>query len=596
VATLPPSNPDGVDGVDGPDENVEIDPNLEIDPSEDAPEQTASGRASKPRTLAPERDRPSDHFDTPAPSPADPSVIQPKLGLVGSLRFFWRQLTSMRTALFLLLLVAFAAIPGSLVPQQTSDPNGVIQYKAANPELSKVLDFLGVFNTYSSVWFSAIYLLLFISLVGCIIPRTKHHFDALRAQPPRTPARLNRLAGYVQTDAADLSDDEAAAGIAAAHQQLKRSGYRARILTDKSGVSVSAERGYLRETGNLLFHISLVGILISVGVGGGFIYTGQKVVVVGQSFVNSAADYDSMSPGRWFNADALAPYSLKVTKFDAKYSTQKNSIGQAIDYTTYVTTSEAGAASKKQTIKVNSPLHLGDTDVYLLGNGYAPWITVRDPQGVAVFSQPVPFLPQDANLTSSGTVKIPDGLAKQVGMVGLFYPTECDPTLCGDAPTSVHPDLFNPVLTLNVYTGNLGLDNGQAQNAYVLNTDHLKKIAGFNSEGNVAGLSLSVGDTVDLPDGLGTVELTKVPRYVSLDIHHDPTQLWVLTFAILVFVGLITGLFIPRRRVWVRAARGDDGIRFEYAGLARGEDPTLPAAIAEIAKKHSQQLGLTMKP
>ncbi|MCU1534198.1 MAG: cytochrome biosis protein, partial [Glaciihabitans sp.] len=128
--------------------------------------------------------RPSDHIESPTP---DPSIVQPTLGVVGYARFFWRQLTSMRTALFLLLLLAFAAVPGSLVPQQTSDPNGVIQYRAANPELSKFLDAFGVFNTYTSIWFSAIYLLLFISLVGCIIPRTRHHIDALRTKPPKTP-------------------------------------------------------------------------------------------------------------------------------------------------------------------------------------------------------------------------------------------------------------------------------------------------------------------------------------------------------------------------------------------------------------------------
>jgi cytochrome c biogenesis protein len=149
--------------------------------------------------------RPSDHYDSVAPAEAaagdggasaggdgDGGVTNPRLGLVGYLRFFWRQLTSMKTALFLLMLLAVAAIPGSLVPQRTSDPNGVVQYRADHPDLFPVLDKLGVFDTYSSPWFSAVYLLLFISLIGCIIPRTKHHFEALRARPPRTPARLSR--------------------------------------------------------------------------------------------------------------------------------------------------------------------------------------------------------------------------------------------------------------------------------------------------------------------------------------------------------------------------------------------------------------------
>jgi cytochrome c biogenesis protein len=498
----------------------------------------------------------------------------------------------MRTALFLLLLVAFAAVPGSLVPQQTSDPNGVIQYKADNPGWSKVLDFLGVFNTYSSIWFSAIYILLFISLIGCIIPRTMHHINALRTPPPRTPARLDRLPGFLRTENATVADEDVTDGVDAARKLLRSSGYRVRVF---DGESVSAERGYLRETGNLIFHIALVGILVAVGIGGSFIWTGQKVIPVGQSFANTLSDYDSISPGRWFSPDSLEPYKLTVTRFDVKYERKNlNAYGDIIDYTAYVRASEPGQKTVNETIKVNSPLRIGDTDVYLLSNGYAPVVTVRNPAGKVVYTQPVPFLPQDANYTSEGVIKVPDGLAKEIGMIGFFYPTQCDTSTCGQAPVSVDPSLTNPVLTLQVYTGSLGLNSGKPVNAYSLDTDKMKIIAGQGS--GKPGLTLRPGSKVKLPDGLGTIELSKVVRYVGLDIHHDPTQLWVLSFAVLVFLGLITGLFIPRRRVWIKAVRRGGSVHYEYAGLARGEDPRLDDAVAEIARKHSQLLGLNMKP
>ena len=133
--------------------------------------------------------RPADHADSAAPAASD-DIVQPALGLVGWLRWGWRQLTSMRTALVLLLLLAIAAVPGSIVPQRSADPNGVTQYFADNPDLAPVLDNLQLFDVYTSAWFSAIYILLFVSLIGCVIPRTKHHWKALRARPPRTPARL----------------------------------------------------------------------------------------------------------------------------------------------------------------------------------------------------------------------------------------------------------------------------------------------------------------------------------------------------------------------------------------------------------------------
>ncbi len=83
--------------------------------------------------------RPSDHIDAPAESAV---AENPRLGPLGFARFMWRQLTSMRTALVLLLLLALAAVPGSLVPQRSSDPNGVFQYRAQNPELFDVLELL----------------------------------------------------------------------------------------------------------------------------------------------------------------------------------------------------------------------------------------------------------------------------------------------------------------------------------------------------------------------------------------------------------------------------------------------------------------------
>jgi len=524
--------------------------------------------------------RPQGHYDAPE------TIQQPKLGPVGYLRFFWRQLTSMRTALFLLLLLAIAAIPGSLVPQVSSDPNGVIQYKANNPEIAPILDKLGVFTTYSSVWFSAIYLLLFISLIGCVIPRTKHHFDALRARPPKTPARLQRLEGFTERSATG----DAAAAVLVARDLLRKQGYRTEVYGD----SVSAERGYLRETGNLVFHTALIGVLVTVGIGGGFGYTGQRVVVEGYAMTNTLASYDSFNPGRFFTDSALEPYSIALDTFVPTYEEQNlDALGQATDFVANVTTTVRGGEPHKATIKVNEPLNIGGTDVYLLGNGYAPVVTVRDPDGNVIFSQPTACLPQDANLRSNCIIKIPDGLAQQVGMIGFFYPTAAP--MADGTLISSYPDTINPVLSLFMYTGDLGLDNGQGTNAYTLTLDNLTQIVGGDS--GTPAIKLRPGDKADLPDGLGSIELTSVPRFVSLDVHHDPAQLWVLLFAVLVVGGLVTSLFIPRRRLWVKATPHEDGtLALEYAGLARGDDPGLDAAVAEFADRHIDQLGLKVGP
>jgi cytochrome c biogenesis protein len=533
--------------------------------------------------------RPSDHIDS-APPREDPDVVQPRLGPLGWVRWAWRQLTSMRTALFLLLLLAIAAVPGSLFPQRGADPSGVTKYFSDNPQLAPVLDKFQLFDVYTSFWFSAIYLLLFASLIGCIIPRTTHHARALRARPPKTPVRLTRMSGFqARVLPAELRDD-APNPIETARQILRRSRYRVSLYQDARSTSVSAERGYLRETGNLVFHIALLGVLVAVGIGGGFGFTGQKVVVVGQSFVNSLPSYNSFNPGRFFSDGSLEPFSIRVDSLDVAYETKnQNAVGTPLDYTAKVTTTGPGDLRGSSTIKVNDPLAIGGTNVYLLGNGYAPTITVKDPKGKVVFSDSVPFIAQDANLTSLGWVKVPDGLREQVGMIGFFYPTVGKSETAAGALTSTFPGLSDPVLSLNVYAGDLGVDSGVPQSVYSLNTDKMTQLAGPGTK--TKALQLKPGQTVELPSGLGTISLGDVKRYASLDVHHDPAQGWVLLFAVLILGGLLTSLFVPRRRIWVKAVENPDGsLTLEYAGLARGEDPNLLAAVSAVADEHAALL------
>ena len=95
--------------------------------------------------------------------------------VVALVRNTWRTLTSMGTALVLLFLLALAAIPGALLPQRSLNEVKVKQYIAEHPTIGPWLDRLQAFEVFSSFWFTAIYVLLFVSLVGCLTPRTIEH-------------------------------------------------------------------------------------------------------------------------------------------------------------------------------------------------------------------------------------------------------------------------------------------------------------------------------------------------------------------------------------------------------------------------------------
>ena len=194
----------------------------------------------------------------------------PEIGARGLARFAWRQLTSMRTALILLMLLAIASIPGSLLPQRNQNPMAVREYFANDPTLAKWIDRLSGFDVFSAPWFSAIYILLFISLIGCVLPRAFEHLKLVRAKPPTTPKNLQKLQGYTLFNG---NGEE----LARAHEFFRKNHFRIR---EQEG-SISAEKGYVRESGNILFHLSLILVLIGVSIGSLFGMRGDAIIVTG---------------------------------------------------------------------------------------------------------------------------------------------------------------------------------------------------------------------------------------------------------------------------------------------------------------------------
>ncbi|ACQ81495.1 ResB family protein [Beutenbergia cavernae DSM 12333] len=511
----------------------------------------------------------------------------PRLGVVGWLRWMWRQLTSMRVALLLLLLLAVAALPGTFFPQRPQAPEEVSAYAVENPGTYPWLDRFGFFDVYASPWFSAIYLLLFVSLIGCIIPRAAVHIRALRTPPPKAPRRFTRFPvraeGVVAT-----SPEKASAAVVAGLR-----GYRVRTETERTGATaISAERGYARETGNIVFHLALVGVLVSVALGSLVHYRGQAIVVEGRSFANSQVHYDSFDAGAWFSPESLEPFRFTLDRFDSEF----DELGQARDFTAHVTVTDPDGASSVETIKVNHPLGLGGASVYLQGNGYAPQITVTDGAGEIAFSGPVPFLPQDTFYASRGVVKVPDvseGL-DQLGFNGWFLPTG-ELLADGEIAVSTDPNPNDPVLVLEMWTGDLGLDAGVPQNVYQLDTDGLEQVMDPDDASQPYRVVLRPGESLTLPDGQGEIAFGELPRFVALDLRYDPTVGWVLVFALLALGGLAASLFLPRRRIWVRLEPGGKGSGgsavdasntvVSAAALARGDDPGLRRELGRVLAK-----------
>ncbi|BCY05101.1 cytochrome c biogenesis protein ResB [Actinoplanes sp. L3-i22] len=515
--------------------------------------------------------------DTPPPRRVNP--------VWALLRNSWRQLTSMRTALVLLFLLAVGAIPGSYFPQTSVNRERVSQYYTAHPQLAPWVDRLGGFDVFASPWFASIYLLLFVSLVGCVLPRLRDHARALRTVPPEAPKRLDRLPQHAPAQDRPGSPAETAAALA---RTLRGKLFRTRVRElPAGGFTVSAEKGYLKETGNLLFHFALLSVLIGVGFGHWYGWHGNRVLVAGedQGFCNSITQYDDSALGPRVTAADLPKFCMRMTEFDATYQ----STGQPKSFLANVEVKEGSGAYRKANFTVNDPLRLHHANVHLIGQGYALVLRYTDRYGASQ-QKVVPFLPTDAMQTSEGVAQFPDVNIDpttnrrddqlQVGFEGVYLPTG------GTDGTAVSkfPAENNPVLYLTAYRGNLGLDVGKPGSVYALDrtqitNGELKKVSGDRPQ------ALKPGQSWTLDDGT-KLEFVGTRKYATLAIRYDPTQSLLLVGAVLGLLGLMLSLFGHRRRVWFRVSPASDqqtgGSVIEAGGLPRTDYPGFAAEFAAL--------------
>jgi cytochrome c biogenesis protein len=517
------------------------------------------------------------------PTPPKRPTTAPALRPLEFLRWIWRQLTSMRTALILLFLLAVAAIPGSLIPQTRVDPSAVAAFKDRHPDLTPLFERIGMFEVYSSVWFSAIYLLLMLSLVGCFVPRIRVYLTAARARPPRAPRNLSRLSAY-----STWTTDESPAEVQERARALL-AGQRRRVDTyDADRVAVvSAEKGYLREAGNLLFHVAVLVVLVGVALTGLYGYKGSVAVVSGDGFSNTLVQYDDFTPGARFDASSdLAPFSFDVDDFNVTWDREGAGEGTPLKFDANLSvTDEPGDKPYSYDLRVNHPLQVDGTSVFLIGHGYAPKVTVTDGNGDVAFSGPVIFLPQDSSFVSYGVIKAPYADPEQLGFEGYFFPTA---SLCDGAPCSTFPDADNPVLSLIAYHGDLGLDQG-AQSVYVLDKD---KLTPFTTPGGKPRpLLLRPGEKVSLGNGQGSIRFDGYDRFVKLSITRQPGKVVPLVGVLSAIVGLLGSLFIRPRRTWVRAHADDGRTVVEVAALDRvsGGDPNAHVDEVTTALRREQR-------
>jgi cytochrome c biogenesis protein len=477
----------------------------------------------------------------------------------------------MRTALILLVVLAAAAILGSLFPQQGISPQRVTQYFQDHPALAPVLDRLGMFDVFGAAWFMAIYLALLAALVACLVPRVRAFVRVARSRPPRG-GRLDRY----RTRAAFETAASPERAVEAARAVLRRRRFRV-ALHDEG--ELAGEKGYLREAGSLLFHVSLLVLLLGLAYGKGFGYRGQAAIEEGDTWANARVNYDAFTPGRFFGPEGLAPFQLRLDDFSNAFHDDNTPREFA---SRLVALDLDGRQTQAQRVAPNRPMTVDGVRIFQSDYGYVPAVRVRDRDGRLLTEENVLTLRDPASELSTGAVKLTVP-RPQVGLeLTLFTGLRTAPDCAGGARFCNDPRPVRPALVVLPFQGDLQADRVQS----VFSLDHSR--LGLLGD---RPLVLGLGQSGKLANGL-EVSFTGLEQYSVLTLARDPGVPIVGAGAALLLLGLVPSLYVTRRRVWVRATRDDgDSTRVEVAGLALQGKEAFGGELAALAAEVERDLG-----
>ena len=482
--------------------------------------------------------------DAPPPRRGLPDIPGP----IDTARMAWRVLRRMSTALLLLFALAAASVVATVVPQEPVTAQSVTDWRAgdAGPGsgVAAVLDWLGLFDVFGSLWFMVLVVLLFTSLTGCLVPRYRA-FAKVARRAPAAGRNLGRLTHSVRLTT-PLAPDEA---VAVGERVLRRRRFRTRQIPDAT--QVAAEKGHWREGGSLVFHTAFYVLLAGAIIGKVFGFTGQISLAEGASFADTRIAYDAVEAGRSWGLDDHRGFVVRLEDFDVTYF--ENFTPR--DFVSTVTVLEDGAEVRTAPIRVNHPLRYDGMVLYQIAFGMAPRVIVRAGDRVLI-DERVLLAPNAQQNLWTGTAKVKfDDPERQIALDLVLAP-DAELNADGQPMIGTDPRPVNPVLIGNVYFGALGLQRPIPASQFE------------RGQGPVDTAMLRPGDSRELIQGNLTVEFADLGYWSGLQVSHAPGRWLLLLGGILILVGLLPSLYSYRRRIWIDVRASGDGSEVTVAGVA----------------------------
>jgi cytochrome c biogenesis protein len=405
----------------------------------------------------------------------------------------------MRFALALLLVLAVFTLLGTLIGQMPSsagvDANARQSWLAGiRPRYggwTDVIDSLGLFNVWASVWFRAVVGLLTLSLLACSMRRIPGAWHT--AVHPRVDAGAPFFEHAPLHDRVLVARDGDALKDAAV-RVLRDHRYRT-IVADDGTVHLYADRNRWTPMGSIAAHLSMVLILLGAVVGTVFGFRDDQFLITEGT---SAA-----IPG-------VAGAAIRLDAFRDAYHADT---GAPADYASDLTVLRDGEAVLSQTVRVNEPLRYADLSFYQSFYGPAALVSVTDATGRTVLEQGVPL-----------AWTAPDGQRR----IGAF----------------VLPD--SDLSAWVIGTGGAG--DAAVQPGQV-------RVEVYRTSGDGGLVAAATIDQRGSAELLGyTVSFQREVRFTGLMVARDPGVPLVWLGGLLLFLGIVAVFVLPPRRLWGRLA------------------------------------------
>jgi len=409
----------------------------------------------------------------------------------------WRFFISMRTGLMLILALGLLSLAGTLLVQapagMASDPQAYASWLTSlKPKYggwTTVLDKLGFFSMFTSIWFTSITVLLTTSVLACSVNRAPRLWKL--AFHPRT--RMTETffthaplrAGVLVAAAPEMAMEDV-------RKVLKSHRFRTVSDPDQDGLNLYADRFRYGPFGTVMAHLSFVVILL------GF-------------FLSATTGFKETQFTAPVGQRVAVGHGTGLTVEAKSFSDVYYPDGSPKDYSSDLVLYKNGVQVDRQIVRVNHPLKAGGVSFYQSFFGVAASMKVTDTSGKSLYGAAVPL----AWNSDDGTHSI--GQFEMKGQGLSVY-------VIGAASGKPDP---------NIKAGQMQLEIHQAGK-----TDP------------VATQVVDQGKPTTIAGATYTFERTR--PFTGLIVAQDPGAVFVWIGSVLLVLGLFLVFFFPHRRIWVR--------------------------------------------